>query len=57
MICFACDSRTLSSYLDCMEILMSTPAIKSCPIKQVALLISLSFTVSYTRDTHCSKWR
>lgn len=42
MICFACDSRTLSSYLECMEIVMPSPAIKSCFIKLVSLLNSLN---------------
>lgn len=35
MICFACDSRTLRSYPECMEILMSSPAIKSCFVEHV----------------------
>lgn len=52
MICFACDSQMLSSYLECMEILMSSPAIKTCFIKQVSLLNSLSSTVPCTRHTH-----
>lgn len=54
MICFACDSRTLSSYLECMEILMPSPAIKSCFIKLVSLLNSLSASVSCTCYTKCS---
>lgn len=55
MICFACDSQMLSSYLECMEILMSSPAIKTCFIKQVSASFLELYSFMYTSHTHCSK--